>query len=281
MSHITQERNTPSPAGGPATPHPPAAPATPVSPDRRPRPFTARSVLASTLLGTDPPELPVSHLVRLAGLFGISGNRARVALSRMVAAGEVTTVGDGRYRLAGHLDARGRRQLVSRAGVTGPWSGAWHLVAVVSSGSPASERSRRRAAFTYARLAELRDGVWMRPANLPLDLGAIAPDDVEVLEARPPDPERLAGRMWDLDGRAARARELAGALEGAPPDAGSLADGFVLAAAVLRHLQADPLLPVELLPAGWPGARLRSTFDDWDRRYRALLASWARGDRPA
>ncbi len=52
-------------------------------------PLTARSVLASALLGEDPPELPVAHLVHLAGLFGINENRARVALSRMVAAGEV------------------------------------------------------------------------------------------------------------------------------------------------------------------------------------------------
>lgn len=51
------------------------------------RPFTARSVLASALLGEDPPELPVAHLVHLAGLFGVSENRARVALSRMVASG--------------------------------------------------------------------------------------------------------------------------------------------------------------------------------------------------
>jgi len=50
-------------------------------------PMTARSVLASALLGEDPPELPVAHLVHLAGLFGINPNRARVALSRMVASG--------------------------------------------------------------------------------------------------------------------------------------------------------------------------------------------------
>ena len=79
------------------------------------RPLTARSVLASALLGMDPPELPVAQLVRLTGLFGISENRARVALSRMVAAGEATSDGTGRYGLAGHLVARQTRQSASRA----------------------------------------------------------------------------------------------------------------------------------------------------------------------
>ena len=78
-------------------------------------PLTARSVLASALLGMDPPELPVAQLVRLTTLFGISENRARVALSRMVATGEATTDGSGRYRLAGHLAARQSRQSASRS----------------------------------------------------------------------------------------------------------------------------------------------------------------------
>ena len=56
-----------------------------------------------------------------------------------------------------------------------------------------------------------------------------------------------------------------------PRRARGLAPGFELSAAVLRHLQADPLLPAELLPADWPGALLRSTYDGWDARYRATL----------
>jgi phenylacetic acid degradation operon negative regulatory protein len=44
-----------------------------------------------------------------------------------------------------------------------------------------------------------------------------------------------------------------------------------VSAAVLRHLLADPLLPEELLPAGWPGAELRALYDDFDTRYREVL----------
>ena len=53
--------------------------------------LTARSVIASTLLGTDPPVLSGRILVRAAALFGITEGAARVALSRMVAAGELTS----------------------------------------------------------------------------------------------------------------------------------------------------------------------------------------------
>jgi phenylacetic acid degradation operon negative regulatory protein len=55
-----------------------------------------------------------------------------------------------------------------------------------------------------------------------------------------------------------------------------LAPGFTLSAAVLRHLQADPLLPPELLTPEWPGDRLRHSYDEWDRRYRETLTSWSR-----
>ena len=108
------------------------------------RPLAARSVLASALLGMDPPELPVAQLVRLTGLFGISENRARVALSRMVAAGEATTDGAGRYRLAGHLAARQSRQSASRAGTTAPYEGRWWLAVITTTGSTAEVRTVRR-----------------------------------------------------------------------------------------------------------------------------------------
>ena len=61
-----------------------------------------------------------------------------------------------------------------------------------------------------------------------------------------------------------------------PTGPDDLAPGFVLSAAVLRHLQADPLLPAELLPTGWPGAALREEYDRWDGEYRRVLRRWGR-----
>ena len=230
---------------------------------RRAPPLTARSVLASALLGMDPPELPVAQLVRLTGLFGISENRARVALSRMVAAGEATTDGSGRYRLAGHLAARQARQSASRAGATAPYDGWWWLAVVTTAGSTAEVRGTRRRALAYARLAELREGVWMRPGNVAVRLPDSLDADVELMRPGPPDAG--AGRAgcgtWP-PGRTGRAELLARARRARARPPRGAGPGFELSAAVLRHLQADPLLPGRALPPGWPGrACARRTTD--------------------
>jgi phenylacetic acid degradation operon negative regulatory protein len=241
-------------------------------------PLTARSVLASALLGEDPPELAVAHLVHLAGLFGINDNRARVALSRMAAAGEVTTDGSGRYRLAGHLLDRQGRQRGSRRGETHRWEGKWRLVVVTTSGRAADDRVALRRRLSLARLAEQREGVWLRPDNIDLVPDPAGDSQLTVFSAVPDgDPAALAAGLWDLVGWADRARELALGLRGLPPRGpADLAPGFELSAAVLRHLQADPLVPAELLPTDWPGPALRQAYDRWDRQYREVLATWGR-----
>jgi len=244
-------------------------------------PMTARSVLASALLGEDPPELPVAHLVHLAGLFGINPNRTRVALSRMVAAGEASTDGAGRYRLAGRLLDRRDRQGDSLAARTRPWGGGWTLVVVTTTGRTAQQRASRRRRLVRARLAEQREGVWLRPDNLDLRPDPSDDPDLAVYAAEPQgDALALCAGLWDLDGWADRARVLGDALDARPtlgPE--DLAPGFALSAAVLRHLQADPLLPPALLPGDWPGPALRSTYATWDRRYRQVLRAWGRAAR--
>lgn len=235
------------------------------------RPLTARSVLLSTLLGARPPELPVRVLVRSGELFGIAEGTVRVALSRMLAAGEVEQADDGRYRLAGRLLERQARQDESRRPVVRRWRGAWVTAVVTAEGRTASGRVALRAAMHDLRMGELREGVWLRPDNLRL----ARPDDSQCtwLSSRPEgDPAALADRLWNLDAWSARAEELRDRMHRIRfdrPDA--LAPGFVLSAAVLRHFQADPLLPEELLPAAWPGAALRQDYDAFEA---AFLTAW-------
>lgn len=261
----------------------------------RERKLTARSVILSVLLGTEPPRLPTGLLVRTTALFGIAEGATRTALSRMVAAGELA-VDDGWHAIADErLVARQARQAASRAGATGPWDGTWALAVVGAAGArPRAERDGVRAALVAARFAERREGVWLRPDNLGDLLGegragpAGLPAGVERFSARPEgDPAALAASLWDLAGWAGEAEALRSRMAALLPaldtgDTTALAEGFVLSASVLRHLQHDPLLPDALLPAGWPGGALRGDYDRYDAAYRAVLQDWFRaGGRAA
>lgn len=231
-------------------------------------------MLLSALLGESPPALPARRLVRIASLFGINENRARVALSRMAARGEVAIDDAGDYALAGRLLERARRLTVARTATTARFDGTWHLVVVTSTGDDATTRRERRKMCRDARLGELRDGTWTRPANLAVDLPTDAAQTLVRFRATPDaDPRSLAASVFDLAGWARRARLLCRTLEHAGSSRrGSLAAGFELNAEVLRHLQRDPLMPDELLDDDWPGERLRARFATFDADYRARLA---------
>ncbi|MCP9969263.1 hypothetical protein [Actinomadura madurae] len=83
------------------------------------RPLTARSVVLSTLLGVHPPRLPARYLVRVGELFGIAEGTIRVALSRMVTAGDLVQSG-GTYALTERLLERQARQDEARLPRPGP-----------------------------------------------------------------------------------------------------------------------------------------------------------------
>ena len=242
--------------------------------------LTARSVIASTLLGTEPPRLPGRVLVQVGALFGITEGTIRTALSRMVAGGELTPE-DGAYQLSGpRLLERQTRQTASRRATRHRWQGAWVMAIVVSERRSAEARAELRAALESARLSELREGVWLRPDNIEVTWPAVVDEQCTIVHARDVDPA-LVTRLWPLDDWARTANELRAdmarlvePLEG--HDTSALANGFVVSAAVLRHFQADPLLPDEVLPRGWPGAALREDYDRFDRAYRALLREYFR-----
>ncbi|MER7544614.1 PaaX family transcriptional regulator C-terminal domain-containing protein [Actinomadura sp.] len=233
------------------------------------RPLTARSVVLSTLLGVHPPRLPARHLVRVGDLFGIAEGTIRVALSRMVAAGDLVQSG-GAYALTERLLARQARQDEARLPPTRPWDGAWEIAVITAERRPAADRAALRQAMSALRLAELREGTWLRPANLT----RARPDPVvrqcTFLTGRPEeDPALLAATLWDLDAWTEKAEALRTALTSAT----EMADRFTLAAAVLRHLLNDPLLPPSLLPPTWPGPALRTLYEAFEKDFEQLLTT--------
>jgi phenylacetic acid degradation operon negative regulatory protein len=244
------------------------------------RPLAARSLVLSLLLGRHPAEAPVALLVRWCALFGVSATSARVALSRMVERGEVAASG-GTYSLAGRLVERQADQDQALAPTVRPWNGEW-LMAIVDDGRrDAADRVALREALRRSRLVPWRDAVWVRPDNIG-DPAATAADRAVIerqcswWRARPAEPIDVTA-AYDLPRlleRGTRLRELIETAIGALPDPDALAPAFVIGAATAQHLRRDPLLPPELLPAGWPADELRGRYAGYTEAMNQAIAAW-------
>jgi phenylacetic acid degradation operon negative regulatory protein len=218
-------------------------------------------------------------LVRTVALFGVSEGTARVALSRLGAEGEVIA-DDGSYRLSDRLVERQRAQDETLRPATRPWRGAWE-VAVANPGiRAAGDRSTLDSEMRRLRLAELRPGVWVRPDNLLRSWPPEVARRAWRLESRadfePPGTAEIVAGLWDLrdwaEGAAALIRYLA--------DATQPAWRFELAAAIVRHLRQDPMLPPALLPERWPGPRLRRVYASYRAELGQLISAQRERHQP-
>jgi phenylacetic acid degradation operon negative regulatory protein len=199
-----------------------------------------------------------------------------------VTVGELSTDA-GHYRLAGSLLARRQRMDARSVARRRSWDGTWEIVVVEAERRPAAARQELRAAAAALHLAELRDGVWMRPDNL--DRGRLPAEQATVdgqclRFTGASGSAALASRLFDPAAWAGRATSLIDALGRAalPVDLGpgDLADGFRLSIAVVRHLDRDPLLPDEVLLDAWPGDKLRDCYLAYEADYSHRLATWLR-----
>jgi phenylacetic acid degradation operon negative regulatory protein len=223
-------------------------------------PLTARSVVLNALLGMRPPELPVRSLVRIGAEFGVAERTVRVALTRMVADGDLSSE-NGTYRLTARLVHRQTRLDEVRWPATTSWDGTWRLAVVTAPARPQADRVALRRLMAEARMGEVREGVWIRPNNLErtVDSDPTARDQCLFLTTTASTPD-LTATLWDLPAWAREATRLGERLD---LDLG-LADRVVLASETLRHLITDPLLPAELQPVGWPADTLRRRYLEFE-----------------
>ena len=159
--------------------------------------MTARSVVLSVLLGAHPAWASAGEVVRLTSDFDIREPTLRVALTRMVGAGDLVRSADG-YRLSDRLLARQRRQDAVLNPRTRPWDGIWTTLVITTVGTDARTRAALRNTLSDRRFGELREGVWLRPDNLDDTLPEEILDRVRVLRARDEDQPVLRARLWDL-----------------------------------------------------------------------------------
>jgi phenylacetic acid degradation operon negative regulatory protein len=220
--------------------------------------MTARSVVLSVLLGAHPAWATAAELIRMTNDFGIKETTLRVALTRMVGAGDLVRSADG-YRLSDRLLARQRRQDEAISPRMRPWRGHWTTVIVTSVGTDARARASLRITMQDKRFGELREGVWLRPDNLELELASEVRARVRILQARDDAPAELAEQLWNLRRWARTGHRLLDEMAATSDIPGR----FMVAAAMVRHLLTDPVLPNELLPDDWPGPRLRAAYNDF------------------
>jgi phenylacetic acid degradation operon negative regulatory protein len=267
----------------------PAAPRSHLSELISDRPLSARSVLASSLLGSDQGRLTVAELVAVASLFGISAGAARTCLWRMVSNGEL--IGDdGSYALAGRLLER--RQRVDEASrIDDParvWDRTWELAVVALDRRSASDRLELRKAAMALHLAELREGVWIRPDNLdpqrfPTFRAVLDQQCTHFHGAATDITADKVRSLFSLGEWADDARVLIEAMNVAlnastrDESTESFTYEFALSIAVVRHLQLDPLLPIEFTGDHWPGHMLRSTYRRFDHAFKRRITALSAG----
>ena len=228
----------------------------------------------------------MAELVAVASLFGISAGAARTCLWRMVSNGEL--VGDsGSYALAGRLLER-RERVDEASRIDDPaahrWDGTWELAVVALERRSAADRLELRKAATALHLAELREGVWIRPDNLDPQrfptLRAVLDQQCTHFHGAATDITADKVRsLFSLGEWADDARALIEAMNARlatskrDDSTESFTYEFALSIAVVRHLQLDPLLPVELIGDHWPGHPLRSTYHRFDDAFKRRMNS--------
>ena len=185
----------------------------------------------------------------------------RTALSRMVAAGELSPDG-GEYRLVGRLLERKAAQDIGRR--PAPTGGTARGGSPSSPPPDATSPSGGTSASHMAnlRMGELRPDTWLRPANLAGPAGAAG---LVVVRGPLHGDDRPRWRRGCGRCPARRPRPAAARPRRARPSPPSMPSSrrrwpctIGPSAAVVRFLRAEPLLPPPLTPHPWPPDELRS-----------------------
>ncbi len=240
--------------------------------------LSPRSLVLSLLLGMRQPRRPAHELVAWCGLFGTADGTARVALSRMVRAGELTNDA-GSYELAGRIRARvdDQRFALAPVLVADAEATAWWMELVQATARAAVDRVALRTAMRHSGFAERREGVWLRPANLDRDRLGVVARQCERMRVYPDSPEVLADQLFAPRAWGAHARSLRRELDAARrrlDDTDRLALAFTCGTRVAAHLRADPLLPPSLCRDADRGDALRAEYVAFQRTFGVAVSEW-------
>jgi DNA-binding transcriptional regulator PaaX len=230
---------------------------------------------------TGPEAHPLSGptLVALLGALGMSEPTARATILRMRRGGWLTSTRHGpvvEYALA---DPARRMAASVLAPVIGPrpsWDGRFHGLLFTIPEPERGYRDGLRRAAVQAGFGLLRPGLLVTTDEARFSriaaLLAGAPDGSRMLRVElrlaPADAKVAAAEAWPLErlaatyrAQAAELRALADGMRARPPT-GPAAVRAMWEAMTPVSVTAldDPVLPAELLPAGWPGAEVKAAI---------------------
>jgi DNA-binding transcriptional regulator PaaX len=218
-------------------------------------------------------------VIAVLGRLGVGEHATRATLSRMSRRGLLRTVRRGRQAFLGLTEhgaavlRDGQRKLDGDV-VERHWDGRWTLLTFSVPETRRADRHALRTRLGWFGFGPLRSGLWVStsttdisPALAELDLLEHA--DVFRAEAFMwTDPTRIAREAWDLPEIAAGYDQfLQRWTDSAHGDLDELARRVQLGAEWLLLIRRDPVLPVALLPAGWPGVRAAALFHTLRRQW--------------
>jgi len=242
--------------------------------------------------------LGVADLVHFMELLGIDEQAVRSAVSRMARRGMLhkevrsSVRGYATTAAADDLLADGDRRIYSSMDPA-PLDDGWVLV---SFSVPETERDKRhtlRAKLMWLGMGIVSSGLWIAPRRVtPLvleSIGALGVEQhVDVFSAQYQgfdDTVELVHRAWDLDGLAGMYQQFLddhGPIERrlarrrGEPDGAEAFARYTLALHDWRKFPyLDPGLPVELLPAKWPGRSAADLFDRMRTRLEPAAFAYA------
>jgi phenylacetic acid degradation operon negative regulatory protein len=263
----------------------------------RPRSGRSGKALLLTILGEfvlpNGGSVWTSTLIETLGLLGVSEPNARQAAARLRDDGILMPVKIGRST-RWDLTPRGQRLLSAGAqriyefgSGDQEWDGRWILVLTSIPEDVREKRHQVRSQLEFAGYGFLSAGVAVSPhAEREKETQTIL--EVLDLDPRPlvftastvaflPDRE-VIGRAWDLDALSGKYRVFLDEFGRVRPTTGTACfESLVMLVHEWRRFPfEDPEIPLELLPAKWPGTQSKQLFDNRRALWSAAAQDWYR-----
>lgn len=256
---------------------------------------TAKRLILSLLSAPSLKTIEISALVRWGCLFDIDATATRVAVGRLAKQGLITAITRGVYGIGpkGSLIAQTAGQWSQVESRVKPWHGGWIVAHTAHLGrsNKTALRARERA-FRLNGFAELVPELWCRPDNFAetldltrqrlISLGLEPAAVIMQVTALPGIDTTDLFALWPRAELEASYRDYQSAMTSSlkhleSMDAATAArETFLIGEAVIRCINADPLLPAQMVDTV---ARQQMTNQmlDYNERGRAAWAAFMQG----